>query len=122
MTQPNITVNIFNYADPATVVIDDLSGIAQAIQDRALVTDPEPVPRIVPTFTGRMTDNDRRQLWAAWNNYFTSDTSDTERWQFTRTVLGLRMDEDTSWSRNGSLTSDQAYHLIRVLTLLAEIG
>jgi hypothetical protein len=104
-----ITININNDTDPV-VSIDNLN------------IDAAPIPRIVSVYPTRMTDGDRGRLWAAWHNAFPAGTPDTERYEFTRTVLGLTYDDDTSWSRNGSLTSDQVYHLIRVLNLIAEIG
>lgn len=80
----------------------------------------EPIPRIVSAYPHRMSDEARRNLWAAWHNVFVDDDAEA-RAMFTRTALGLSYDDDASWSRNGSLTDDQTYHLIRVLSAVRDI-
>jgi hypothetical protein len=114
MTTPNITVNIFNYGE-APDVDRVVSRIAEAVAPEA-----ETIPRIVPVYSDKMADGARRALWAAWHDVFDADDVDV-RAQFTRTALGLTWDHDVSWSRSGSLTNDQAYHLIRLLNVTREI-
>jgi hypothetical protein len=119
----NITVHVHNYPGaPEAVVIDDLTGLAEAIKNRVLVADPEPVPRIVPAFTNRMDNDDRRALFAAWADAFGRDTTSEDRHAFTRAALGLPRDANPSWSRAGNLTADQSYHLVRLLNAIAEIA
>lgn len=84
----------------------------------------EPIPRIAPVFTEPMSDDDRAMLFAAWRDAFGDIPRHREaacRHSFTRTTLGLTYDDDPSWSRGGSLTSDQAYYMKRVLNVIAAI-
>jgi len=105
-----ITINIHNAdAEPSVHVEQHFDAPA-----------PAPIPRIMQVFPEPMDNDARSHLWAAWHDAFGS-TSDEDRHEFTRTVLGLSRDDNPTWSRTGSLTCDQTYYLARVLRTIANI-
>lgn len=112
-TQPNITVNIFNYGSDSDANL--LSQVREAVAPIA-----EAIPRIPLVFGNKMTNGDRGMLWAAYTDAFGS-TSEPARHTFTRTVLGLSSEDNVTWSSYGSITQDQAYYMIRVLNTITEI-
>jgi hypothetical protein len=110
-----ITININNDTDPV-VSIDNLNIDA--------APEADPIPRIVSAFPTRMDDAARRLLFASWREAFGDLPHNRERdarHRFTRTILGLTVMDDPSWSRGGALTNDQAFYMARVLNVIADI-
>lgn len=106
-----ITININNATETPTVSVEQHFDAAPAA---------DPIPRIVSAFPTRMDDEARRALWAAWHEAFDRDDR-AARFEFTRKALGLTVEDNVSWSRDGSLTSDQAYHMVRLLKVISDI-
>lgn len=120
-TTPNITVNIFNYGsdpDADALVSQGLAAAAAAVAPDP--ARPVPVPRIP------ISQDQRRALFGAWRRAFPDVRSGDDRvlrLAFTRAALDMDSSDPVSWSsdRNGSITSVEAEHLIRLLNTISDI-
>lgn len=63
-----------------------------------------------------MSDDQRRALFAEWNEAFGRDTTRADRHNFTRAVLGEGF--EPSWARDAGVSADQASQLIEVLRVV----